>query len=107
MNLTPGQLDELGRRIDEVAQTDETQTAVGVILFWPVLFWLEGSDTPEAQEYARLRGEMLVMEHTAILKECEEASALAKEWHEEERQLREAMEKKRKEQQTQHEFGEE
>jgi hypothetical protein len=50
---------------------------------------------------------MLVMEHTAILKECEEASALAKEWHEEERQLREAMEKKHKEQQTQHEYGEE
>jgi hypothetical protein len=107
MNLKLEQLNELGHRIDEAAETDETQTAVGVILFWPVLFWLEGSDTPEAQEYAQLRGELLSLEHTAILKDCEEASALAKEWHEEERQLREAMEKKRKEQQTQHEYGEE
>lgn len=107
MKLKLEQLDELGRSIDEAAETDETQTAVGVILFWPVLFWLEGSDTPEAQEYAQLRGEMLSLEHTAILKECEEASALAREWREEERRLREAMEEKRKEQQTLHEYGEE
>jgi hypothetical protein len=79
MNLKLEQLDELGRRIDEVAQTEETQTAVGVILFWPLLFWLEGSDTPKTQEYARLRGEMLSLEHTDILQECEETSALARE----------------------------
>lgn len=98
-------LEELGRSIDATADTDETQTAVGVILFWPVLFWLEGSDTPEGEEYALIRGEMLSLEHTAILRDCEEAKTLADKWHEEEKQLRIAREeekkKKQKEQQMQ------
>lgn len=102
MNARLQKLEELGRSIDEAAETDETQTAVGVILLWPVLFWLEGSDTPEAQEYAQIRGEMVSLEHTAILKDCEEAKALAAEWREEEKQLLAAMEKKEKEQQMQH-----
>lgn len=104
MNIHLRRMEELGRSIDQAAETDETQTAVGVILFWPVLFWLEGSDTPEAQEYAQMRGEMLSLEHSAILKDCEEAKVLAVEWHEEEKQLRTAMEeekKKKKEQQRQ------
>lgn len=42
--------------------TDETQTAVGLILFWPALLLLEGGDGPEAAEYARLKGE-----YTALL----------------------------------------
>jgi hypothetical protein len=100
-------LEELGRSIDETADTDETQTGDGLILFWPVLFWLEGSDTPEAQEYAQIRGEMLSLEHTAILKDCEEAKALAEEWREEEKRLRTAMEEKKKEQQMQHTYEEE
>jgi hypothetical protein len=107
MNLHLRNLQELGREIDEEAETDETQTAVGVILFWPVLFWLEGSDTPEAQEYAQLRGEMLALEHTAILKDCVEAKALATAWHQKEEALRAEMERKKKERQMQHTFGEE
>jgi len=107
MNAHLRSLEELGSSINQAAETDETQTGVGLILFWPVLFWLEGSDTPEAQEYAQIRGEMLSLEHTAILKDCEEAEALAKEWREEEEQLRAAREEKKKEQQKQHTFGEE
>ena len=107
MNSHLRKLQELGRDIDEEAETDETQTAVGVILFWPVLFWLEGSDTPEAQEYAQIRGEMLALEHTAILKDCVEAMALATEWREKEEALRTDMEKKKKEQQMQHTYEEE
>ncbi|UCC55416.1 MAG: hypothetical protein JSU75_08565 [Gammaproteobacteria bacterium] len=107
MNSHLRNLEELGRSIDKAADKDETQTGVGLILFWPVLFWLEGSDTPEAQEYAQIRGEMLALEHTAILKDCEEAKVLAEEWREEEKQMRAAMEEKKKEQQKQHTFGEE
>jgi hypothetical protein len=107
MNLRLRRLEELGRSIDETAETDETQTAVGLILFWPVLFWLEGSETPEAEEYAQIRGEMLSLEHTAILKDCEEAMRLAEKWREQERQLRAAMEEKKKAQQMQHEYSEE
>jgi hypothetical protein len=35
--------------------------AVGLILLWPTLFWLDG-DTPEAQEYAHLTGEYKALE---------------------------------------------
>ncbi|TNG03678.1 MAG: hypothetical protein EP297_00220 [Gammaproteobacteria bacterium] len=107
MNSHLRSLQELGREIDEEAETDETQTAVGVILFWPVLFWLEGSDTPEAQEYAQIRGEVLALEHTAILKECDEAIALAKEWREKEEAMLAEMKKKKEEQQMQHTYVEE
>lgn len=110
MNSRLRKLEELGSSIDETAETDETQTAVGLILVWPALFWLEGSDTPEAQEYAQIRGEMLSLEHTAILKDCVEAKALATEWREEEKQLREAREeeeKKKKEQQSQQMYDDE
>jgi hypothetical protein len=107
MNSHLRELEELGRSIDKAADTDETQAGIGLILFWPTLFWLEGSDTPEAQEYAQIRGEMLALEHTAILKDCEEAKVLAKEWREEEKQLRAAMEEKKKQRQTQQPFGEE
>lgn len=108
MNSRLRKLEELGRSIDETAETDETQTAVGLILVWPALFWLEGSDTPEAQEYAQIRGEMLSLEHAAILKDCVEAKALATKWREEEKQLREAREEeKKKKQQSQHTYDEE
>jgi hypothetical protein len=107
MNTHMLRLEELGRSIDETAETDETQTAVGIILFWPVLFWLEGSDTPEAQEYAQIRGEMLSLEHTAILRDCVEAKALAKEWRQKEEELRAAMEKKKEELQMQNTYEDE
>lgn len=46
MNTHLIQLAEVGREVDEAAEKDETHTTVGVILLWPVLFWLEGSVIP-------------------------------------------------------------
>ena len=43
---------------------------VGLILFWPALFFLEGGDGPEAQEYARLKGEREAIERSSIKKKC-------------------------------------
>lgn len=52
---------ELHVRLRSEASTDQTQMAVGLFLFWPALFFLEGGDGPEAAEYAQLKGD-----HTAL-----------------------------------------
>ena len=45
--------------------------AIGLVLFWPTLFFLEGGDGPEAAEYARLKGEVDALEGVAIQKQCD------------------------------------
>ena len=47
------------------------QMAVGMILFWPALFFLEGGDGPQAQEYARLKGEAEALQKVSTRKTCE------------------------------------
>ena len=74
-------LKALARTVDKAAETDEAQTAAGLILFWPILFALEGSETQENEEYAELRGECMALEHTAVLKDCTASIELAKHWH--------------------------
>lgn len=61
---------ELYNRVKKTADTDEWQMGVGLILFWPTLFFLEGGDGPEAAEYARLKGEADAIDRAAITKEC-------------------------------------
>ena len=61
---------ELHGRLDKTASDDEAQMAIGIILFWPVLFFLEGGDGPEAAEYGRLKGEKQALEKVAIQKNC-------------------------------------
>ena len=61
---------ELHASLKETAETDNAQMAVGMILFWPVLFFLEGGDGPQAQEYARLKGEAEALEKVSITKSC-------------------------------------
>ena len=45
-------------QLDKTASNDNAQMAIGLVLFWPTLFFLEGGDGPEAAEYARLKGEV-------------------------------------------------
>lgn len=61
---------ELYYRLDKKAGADGAQMAVGLILFWPALFFLEGGDGPEAAEYARLKGELEALETVSIRKNC-------------------------------------
>jgi hypothetical protein len=56
--------------LEDEAGADEAQMAVGLILFWPALFFLEGGDGPEAAEYAQLKGEAEALERVAIAKRC-------------------------------------
>ncbi len=76
-NQVAGEMERVSRRVNELhgglkkkANTDSAQMAVGVLLLWPTLFFLEGGDGPEAQEYARLKGENEALEKVAIQKEC-------------------------------------
>ena len=73
-----GELERVSRRANELhgslkktASNDTAQMAVGMVLFWPALFFLEGGDGPEAAEYARLKGERDALEKVAIQKKCD------------------------------------
>ena len=61
---------DLYARVKSTADTDEVQMGVGLILLWPVLFFLEGGDGPEAAEYARLKGETDAIDRAGISKKC-------------------------------------
>lgn len=70
------EMDRVGRKssdlyaqLDKKATNDQVATGVGMVLFWPALFFIDG-DGPEAQEYARLKGEYEALEDTAIQKKC-------------------------------------
>ena len=67
---------ELYQSLNKKADNDTTQMAVGMILFWPTLFFLEGGDGPEATEYANLKGEFKALHQVAIEKKCEMVLAL-------------------------------
>ncbi|MDZ7736869.1 MAG: hypothetical protein U5P41_12795 [Gammaproteobacteria bacterium] len=48
---------EVYGQLDDEASADAAQMGIGLVLFWPALFFLEGGDGPQAAEYARLKGE--------------------------------------------------
>ena len=54
---------------DEAASSDAALMGVGLILFWPTLFFLEG-DTGREAELGRLRGEIDAIESAATRKNC-------------------------------------
>jgi hypothetical protein len=60
---------ELSGVQDEKATSDAVVTTVGVIVFWPALFFLEG-DGQNAAELARLKGEYETLEKLATEKDC-------------------------------------
>lgn len=64
---------ELGGKINDSASNDAAITAVGIILFWPILFALGGTKQQEA-EYSRLRGEYDALNQIAIQKKCGQSS---------------------------------
>lgn len=71
----------VNRRVVEVtgaqqkhANNDAVAMGVGLVLFWPALFFLAGGDKKE--ELARLKGEYDALEQTAIQKDCVIATEL-------------------------------
>ncbi|MGB0722023.1 MAG: hypothetical protein ACPGU7_06460 [Gammaproteobacteria bacterium] len=97
-NLT--RTDELFALLEKKAKDDEAQTAIGMILFWPALFALEGGDGPEAAEYSRLKGELNAMEKVIYKKDCTDARAMIDEHREKVAQARAMAKQKQEEQNT-------
>ncbi len=62
-------INEVSGNVDQRASGDKAKMGVGLVLFWPTLFFLKG-DGPEAQELARLKGEHDALEQSHIKKNC-------------------------------------
>lgn len=60
---------ELAGSVDQRASKDKVKMGVGLVLFWPTLFFLKG-DGAEAQEYARLKGEHTALEQAYASRNC-------------------------------------
>ena len=57
-------------KLDEKESDDSAKMAVGLILFWPALFFLDG-DEDGAIEYKRLMGESEAIHQAAVAKKCD------------------------------------
>ena|SRR3990167_4557152 len=60
---------QVGGRLDQASSNDQGITAVGIVLFWPSLFFLGGTKEQEA-EFARLKGEHEAVQQASIMKRC-------------------------------------
>lgn len=58
-------------QIDDEASADSWQMGVGLVLFWPALFFLEGGDGAQASEYSLLKGKYDAVETQHRLKKCD------------------------------------
>ena len=63
-------LSQLYSKLKDEADADAWQTGVGLFLFWPTLFFPEGNDGPEAEEYRRLKGEVTALQEVSTQKKC-------------------------------------
>jgi hypothetical protein len=62
---------------DSRATNDKVAMGVGLVLFWPALFFLKGNG-PEQQELARLKGEYEAINQEAIRQNCQANYAAAR-----------------------------
>jgi hypothetical protein len=88
------ELNRVGRRVNEVsgqqdraANKDAVAMGVGLVVFWPALFFLIGGDKED--ELARLKGEYEALEQCAVDKKCTQLVAAL----EDQRKIQEAAEK--------------
>ena len=61
---------KLYSELKDESTADAWQMGVGLVLFWPSLFFLEGGDGPQAAEYAQLSGEFEALRTVSVEKEC-------------------------------------
>ncbi|MCO1336569.1 hypothetical protein MO867_19745 [Microbulbifer sp. OS29] len=71
------EMEYVGQRTNTIYQNlkaernaDNWQMGIGLVLFWPTLFLLEGGDGPEAAEYAQLKGIFEALRSNSIQKKC-------------------------------------
>ncbi|MFQ5443773.1 MAG: hypothetical protein ACE5EK_04055 [Nitrospinales bacterium] len=93
------EMQRVSRRVNEIAGVqdshrtkDSVALGVGLVLFWPALFFMIGKDKEE--ELGRLKGEYEALEQVAIEKECNVAAEI-----EEARRMQDERKKSKKPQQ--------
>ena len=74
MMVVARHVSEVSGTQDHHAGNDAAATAVGVVLFWPALFFLASKD--DRAELARLKGEYDALEDAAIHKDCSVAKEI-------------------------------
>jgi len=62
-------LNSMGVSVDKQAKQDKWAMGVGLVLFWPALFMVDGDDNLQV-EFARLKGEYEAIQQAASLKGC-------------------------------------
>ena len=62
-------VNQLTGRLDKAATNDKWITGAGVLLFWPALFALGGTQAQET-EYAKLKGEYDAIHQSAVIRKC-------------------------------------
>lgn len=72
IDLVTQQTTQLHQKLEKESNTDKWQMGVGLVLFWPVLFALEGGDGPDAAEYAQLKGEFEALKTSSSNKGCKQ-----------------------------------
>lgn len=60
---------QLSFQLDEAASKDQAIAAAGILIFWPALFALGGTDAQEAK-LSQLKGEHEALEVSLIKKKC-------------------------------------
>lgn len=82
-NQIRSELARVSRRVNEIAGVQDSQASkdsvalgVGLVLFWPALFFMIGKDKEE--DLARLKGEFDALEQAAIQKNCNVAGEIEK-----------------------------
>lgn len=70
MDYVGDRTNRLYHRLKKERKADNWQTGVGLVLFWPALFFLEGGDGPEAAEYAQLKGEFNALQDASVSRRC-------------------------------------
>ena len=63
-------VESMHAKLDEKSGSDTTKMTVGLILFWPTLFFLDG-DEDGAVEYKRLMGESEAIHQAAVVQKCD------------------------------------
>ena len=63
----------INKQQDDIASNDSVATGVGLILFWPALFFIDNDDVRE--QVAQLKGEVDAVEQAAIQKNCSNVSS--------------------------------
>lgn len=70
MDYVGQRTNKLYARLKKERTADNVQMGVGLLVFWPALFFLEGGDGPEAAEYAQLKGEYEALRDNAVQRKC-------------------------------------